>query len=75
MNTKKIAMTFSIKFWAIALTALLIYQFSTEVSAGNCKFEKNIDKRKIQMYRKHMDQNRLCPSNALLRHYNYQQVS
>ena len=44
MNTKKIAMTFSIKFWAIALAALLIYQFSTEVSADNCKFEKNIDK-------------------------------
>jgi len=44
MNTKKTAMTFSIRFWAIALTALLIYQFSTEVSADNCKYEKNIDK-------------------------------
>jgi len=37
-------MTFSIRFWAIALTALLIYQFSTEVSADSCKFEKTIDK-------------------------------
>ena len=44
MNTKRTAMTFSIRFWAIALTALLIYQFSTEVSADSCKFEKIIDK-------------------------------
>jgi len=44
MNTRKTAMTFSIKFWAFTLAALLIYQFSTEVSADNCKFEKNIDK-------------------------------
>jgi len=44
MNTRKTAMTFSIRFWAIALAALLIYQFSTEVSADNCKFEKSIDK-------------------------------
>jgi len=44
MNAKKTAMTFSIRFWAIALAALLIYQFSTEVYADNCKFEKNIEK-------------------------------
>ena len=44
MYTKRTAMTFSIRFWAIALAALLIYQFSTEVSADSCKFEKNIDK-------------------------------
>lgn len=44
MNTKRTAMAFSIRFWAIALAALLIYQFSTEVSADYCKFEKNIDK-------------------------------
>jgi len=42
MNSKKAAMTFSIRFWAIALAALLIYQFSTEVSADNCKYEKDI---------------------------------
>lgn len=44
MKTKRTAMTFSIRFWAITLTALLIYQFSTEVSADSCKFEKIIDK-------------------------------
>ena len=44
MNTKRTAMAFSIRFWAIALVALLLYQFSTDVSADNCKFEKNIDK-------------------------------
>ena len=44
MNTRKTAMTFSIRFWALTLAALLIYQFSTEVSAGSCKFEKRIDK-------------------------------
>ena len=44
MNTRKTAMTFSIRFWALTLAALLIYQFSTEVSADSCKFEKRIDK-------------------------------
>lgn len=44
MNTKRTALTFSIRFWAIALAALLIYQFSTDVSADSCKFEKMIDK-------------------------------
>ena len=44
MNTKKTAMAFSIRFWAIALAALLIYQFSTDVSADYCKYEKNINK-------------------------------
>jgi len=33
----------AIRFWAILLTGLLIYQFSTEASADWCKFEKNID--------------------------------
>ena len=44
MNIKKSATTFSIRFWALVLTALLIYQFSTEVYADRCKFEKIIDK-------------------------------
>ena len=44
MNAKRTAMTFSIRFWAITLAALLIFQFSTEISADNCKFEKIIDK-------------------------------
>ena len=44
MNSKKTAMTFSIRFWAVALAALLIIQFSTKVYAENCKYEKSIDK-------------------------------
>jgi len=36
-------MTYPIRFWALLLTALLIYQFSSEVSADWCKFEKEID--------------------------------
>ena len=43
MNTRRSAMTFSIRFWAILLIALLLYQFSSNVYAGNCKFEKNIE--------------------------------
>lgn len=43
MNSKRTAMAFSIRFWALALTALLIYQFSTGASADMCKFEKKID--------------------------------
>jgi len=37
-------MIYQIRFWAILLTALLIYQFSTDASAEYCKFEKKIDK-------------------------------
>ena len=44
MNSKKSAMAFSIRFWALVLTALLIYQFSNDVYADKCKFEKSIDK-------------------------------
>jgi len=43
MNSKRTAMAFSIRFWALALAALLIYQFSTGASADMCKFEKKID--------------------------------
>ena len=37
------AMTYPIRFWALLLTGLLLYQFSTEISADSCKFEKEID--------------------------------
>jgi DUF4097 and DUF4098 domain-containing protein YvlB len=43
MNSKKTAMKFSIRFWAVALAALLILQFSTRIYADNCKYEKNIN--------------------------------
>ncbi len=36
-------LTYPIRFWAILLSALLIYQFSTDVSADSCKYEKNIN--------------------------------
>lgn len=37
------SMAFPIRFWATLLAALLIYQFSTEASAGWCEYEKEID--------------------------------
>jgi hypothetical protein len=37
------SMTYPIRFWALVLTGLLLYQFSSEVVAGPCKFEKDID--------------------------------
>ena len=37
------AMLYPIRFWALLLTALLVYQFSTEVSADWCKYKKDID--------------------------------
>lgn len=37
------SMTYPIRFWALVLTALLIYQFSSSVSADWCKYEKQID--------------------------------
>lgn len=43
MKPMRAAMTYPIRFWAVLLTALLIFQFSTEVSAENCKYEKNIN--------------------------------
>jgi len=36
-------MTYPIRFWALVLTALLLYQFSTSASADSCKYEKLID--------------------------------
>jgi hypothetical protein len=37
-------MAYSIRFWAIVLIALLIYQFSSNAAADSCKFEKKIEK-------------------------------
>jgi len=37
------SMTYPIRFWAVVLAGLLIYQFSIEASADWCKYEKNID--------------------------------
>lgn len=35
---------YPIRFWAIILAALLLYQFSGTASADNCKYEKTIEK-------------------------------
>lgn len=43
MKRMRTAMTYPIRFWAILLAALLIYQFSTNVSADSCKYEKKIN--------------------------------
>ena len=37
------SMKYPIRFWALVLTGLLIYQFSTNVNADSCKFKKDID--------------------------------
>lgn len=37
------SMVYPIRFWALVLSCLLIYQFSTEASADWCKYEKEID--------------------------------
>jgi hypothetical protein len=37
-------LVYPIRFWAIVLVALLIYQFSSNASADTCKFEKKIEK-------------------------------
>jgi hypothetical protein len=39
----KSPMTYPIRFWALVLTGLLLYQFSSGLSADWCKFEKSID--------------------------------
>ncbi len=39
----KTSMVYPIRFWALVLGCLLIYQFSTDASADWCKFEKDID--------------------------------
>lgn len=38
------AMIYPIRFWAIVLAALLLYQFSGNLSANDCKYEKTIEK-------------------------------
>ena len=37
------SMAYPIRFWAVLLICLVAYQFSTDVSADWCKYEKNID--------------------------------
>ncbi len=37
------SMVYPIRFWAMVLTGLLLYQFSTEAAADWCKFEKDIN--------------------------------
>jgi hypothetical protein len=37
-------MIYPIRFWAVLLAGLLLYQFSTELSADYCKYEKQIEK-------------------------------
>lgn len=41
---KRAATKYPIRFWAVVLAALLIYQFSSNASADSCKFEKKIEK-------------------------------
>lgn len=41
---RRSSMIYPIRFWAIVLAALLLYQFSGNVSADNCKYEKTIEK-------------------------------
>ncbi len=43
MKKMTTAMSYPIRFWTMLLAALLIYQFSTEATADNCKFEKKIE--------------------------------
>ena len=38
----KTSMVFPIRFWALVLASLLVYQFSSEAAADSCKFEKKI---------------------------------
>lgn len=44
MRKMRTPMTYPIRFWALVLTALLLYQFSTNASAESCKYEKLIDR-------------------------------
>ena len=43
MKPMRTSMTYPIRFWALLLAALLIYQFSTDALADSCKYEKIID--------------------------------
>ncbi len=36
-------MTYPIRFWALVLSGLLLYQFSSEALADSCKYQKDID--------------------------------
>lgn len=38
----KTSMTYPIRFWALVLTGLLLYQFSSEALADSCKYSKDI---------------------------------
>jgi hypothetical protein len=39
----KTSMTYPIRFWALVLSGLLLYQFSSDALADSCKFGKDID--------------------------------
>jgi DUF4097 and DUF4098 domain-containing protein YvlB len=39
----KTSMTYPIRFWALVLSGLLLYQFSSEALADSCKYGKDID--------------------------------
>ena len=39
----KTSMTYPIRFWALVLTGLLLYQFSSPALADSCKYSKDID--------------------------------
>jgi DUF4097 and DUF4098 domain-containing protein YvlB len=41
--TMKKSMIYPIRFWALVLTGLLLYQFSSNATADWCKFEKDIN--------------------------------
>lgn len=44
MKNMRTAMMYPIRFWAVLLAALLLFQISSEASAESCKYEKNIEK-------------------------------
>ena len=41
---KRTSLIYPIRFWAIVLAALLLYQFSSAAAADSCKYEKKIEK-------------------------------
>jgi len=44
MKMRRSSLIYPIRFWAIVLAALLLYQFSSAASADSCKYEKKIEK-------------------------------
>jgi len=44
MKNMRTTMKYPIRFWALVLAALLLFQISSEASAESCKYEKIIDK-------------------------------